>query len=90
VALHPNYRQSLLFAAGGQQQQLIVNSRALLGTRNNVVHSGEGPIHAIRWRGPFIAWANDLGVKVRAFASDEPRSPRSALRRFTITRPQSA
>ena len=28
------------------------------------LHTGEGPIHAIQWRSNFIAWANDLGVKV--------------------------
>ena len=28
------------------------------------LHNGEGPIHTIKWRGSFIAWANDVGVKV--------------------------
>ena len=28
------------------------------------MHSGEGPINAIKWKGPYIAWANDIGVKI--------------------------
>lgn len=28
------------------------------------LHAGEGTIEAIKWRGFFIAWANDLGIKV--------------------------
>lgn len=35
-----------------------------LGSKDSVVHSGEGPIHVARWSGNYIAWANDLGVKV--------------------------
>lgn len=29
-----------------------------------VLHSDEGPIHAAKWRTSFIAWANDVGVKI--------------------------
>lgn len=31
-----------------------------------MIHSAEseGAINAIKWRGPFIAWANDVGVKI--------------------------
>jgi hypothetical protein len=29
-----------------------------------VLHSGEGPIHAVKWRTSLLAWANDAGVKV--------------------------
>ena len=29
-----------------------------------ILHSGEGPVHAVRWRGSLIAWANDTGVKI--------------------------
>lgn len=30
------------------------------GNRDVVLHSGEGPIYAIKWRGNLIAWSNDL------------------------------
>lgn len=29
-----------------------------------VLQSGEGPIHAVKWRKCLVAWANDEGVKV--------------------------
>ena len=35
-----------------------------LGSKDAILHSGEGPIQAIKWAGTLIAWANDLGVKV--------------------------
>jgi hypothetical protein len=31
-----------------------------LGYKEQIIHSGEGPIWAIEWRGDLIAWANDL------------------------------
>lgn len=35
------------------------------------MHSGEGPIHAVKWRTSLIAWANDTGVKVYDTADDQ-------------------
>ena len=35
-----------------------------LGSKDTILHSGEGPIQDIKWSGNLIAWANDLGVKV--------------------------
>lgn len=35
-----------------------------LGSKDAILHSGEGPIQGIRWSGSLIAWANDQGVKV--------------------------
>lgn len=29
-----------------------------------VIHSGDGPIHAISWNDDFIAFATDIGIKV--------------------------
>lgn len=36
-----------------------------------MLHSGEGPIHSVKWRGSLIAWANDVGVKVYDTAKDQ-------------------
>lgn len=36
-----------------------------------VLHSGEGPIHAVKWRSSLVAWANDTGVKVYDAANDQ-------------------
>lgn len=35
-----------------------------------VLHDGEGPIHAVKWRNSLIAWANDAGVKVYDMANN--------------------
>lgn len=35
------------------------------------MHSGEGPIHAVKWRTNLVAWANDVGVKVYDVANDQ-------------------
>ncbi|KAK9816865.1 hypothetical protein WJX72_006282 [[Myrmecia] bisecta] len=66
VALDPRYgsRKTREFVKGGLAGQLILNSRGWLGAKDNILHSGEGPIHVVRWAGTVIAWANDLGVKV--------------------------
>lgn len=66
IAVDPRYasRKTREFVTGGLAGQLILNSRGWLGSKDSVVHSGEGPIHVARWSGNYIAWANDLGVKV--------------------------
>ena len=35
-----------------------------LGSKDTILHSGEGPLQDVKWSGSLIAWANDLGVKV--------------------------
>jgi len=36
-----------------------------LGRSDHVLHQGEGPIRAVAWHGSILAWANDVGIKVR-------------------------
>jgi hypothetical protein len=64
VGLPDNYKTTQMFAAGGMTQQFIINTKAWFSNRDNVIHSGEGPIYAISWKGDLIAWANNLGVKI--------------------------
>jgi hypothetical protein len=64
VAMHPDYRSTPSLASGGLAQQFIVNSKGWFGFKDTVLHAGEGPIHAVRWKGTLIAWANDVGVKL--------------------------
>ena len=64
IALDPDYAARRVFATGGLACQLVVNSRGWFGSKDNPIHSGEGPIQALRICGPMLAWANDLGVKV--------------------------
>ena len=39
--------------------------------KDTVIHSGEGPIYNVKWRGPFISWANDSGVKIYDTTSNQ-------------------
>ncbi|KAL9657386.1 hypothetical protein ABK040_014374 [Willaertia magna] len=67
VALDPLYGQQKEHAmvSGGKTEKLTLKKKGWFGSYKEVViHKGEGAIHAVRWFGDFIAWANDLGVKI--------------------------
>ncbi|KAK9689968.1 hypothetical protein RND81_09G094900 [Saponaria officinalis] len=66
IALDPDYsrKASRSFVAGGLAGQLIFYTKKWFGYQEQILHSGEGPIHAVAWRNNLIAWANDAGVKV--------------------------
>ncbi|XP_027177627.1 vacuolar protein sorting-associated protein 41 homolog [Coffea eugenioides] len=91
IALDPDYsrKSSRRFVAGGLAGHLYFNVKKWIGFRDQVLHSGEGPIHAVKWRSSLIAWANDAGVKVYDAANDQritfierPRgSPRAEILR---------
>ncbi|XP_076944530.1 vacuolar protein sorting-associated protein 41 homolog [Bidens hawaiensis] len=73
IALDPDYarKASRRFVAGGLAGNLYFNVKKWLGYRDQILHSGEGPIHAVKWRTSLIAWANDAGVKVYDAANDQ-------------------
>lgn len=50
--------------AGGLAAKVVLNRRGWLTAQGSTLHAREGVIHAIAWRGPFVAWANAVGVKV--------------------------
>ena len=52
------------FASGGLAGQLLLNEKGWFSTKDKVLHSGEGPIHAVAWADSLLAWGNDAGVKV--------------------------
>jgi len=89
VAIDPEFskKQSKAFACGGLAGQLIINSKGWFGRKDNLLHSGEGPIQTIKWKGSLIAWSNDYGVKIydcntaqRISYIDRPKgSPRADL-----------
>ncbi|KAK8934221.1 hypothetical protein KSP39_PZI014871 [Platanthera zijinensis] len=89
IALDPDYsrKSNRRFVSGGLAGQLFLNSKTWLGYNKQVLHDGEGPIHAVKWRTCLIAWANDAGVKVydmvnnsRVTFIERPRgSPRPEL-----------
>ncbi|KAG0184699.1 Vacuolar protein sorting-associated protein 41, partial [Apophysomyces sp. BC1034] len=66
VALDPGYarKSTRQFVSGGMAEQLIMSEKGWLGQKDIVLHANEGPVYSIQWRGNFIAWANDSGVKV--------------------------
>ncbi|KAH6814682.1 vacuolar protein sorting 41 [Perilla frutescens var. frutescens] len=73
IALDPNYvrKSSRRFVTGGLAGNLYYNVKKWIGYRDQVLHSGEGPIHSVKWRSNLIAWANDAGVKVYDAANDQ-------------------
>ncbi|KAI9491298.1 hypothetical protein BDB00DRAFT_767376 [Zychaea mexicana] len=89
IALDPEFahKSTRQFVSGGMAEQLIMNEKGWLGHKDVVLHANEGPIYSIQWRGNFIAWANDEGVKMydtttnlRITYIDRPAgSPRSDL-----------
>ncbi|KAF5387652.1 hypothetical protein D9615_000773 [Tricholomella constricta] len=94
VALEPNFakRTTRAFVSGGLAGNLILGEKGWLGHKETVLHTGEGPIWQVRWRGRLIAWANDLGVKIYDYVSqtritfiDRPAdSPRADLFKCTL------
>lgn len=44
----------------------ILVAQGWVGNKDHTLHAGEGQIHTARWSGNFIAWANDVSVKVGA------------------------
>ncbi|KAK6138139.1 hypothetical protein DH2020_028119 [Rehmannia glutinosa] len=73
IALDPDYvrKSSRRFVTGGLAGHLYYNVKKWIGYRDQVLHSGEGPIHSVKWRTSLIAWANDSGVKVYDAANDQ-------------------
>ena len=66
LAIDPNYAsdKARRFVSGGQAGQLLLSSKGWLGSMDRTIHTGEGPITVVRWRGSLIAWANEKGVKI--------------------------
>jgi hypothetical protein len=68
IAIDPDYvrRDTSELVMGGADGKLMLKQRGWFGKRmtDTMLHSDEGAIHAVRWEGRFIAWANQIGVKV--------------------------
>lgn len=60
VALEPDFHRSShrQFVTG--DDKLILNERGFFKSNSiTVLHQGEGPVRNIKWKGNFIAWANN-------------------------------
>ncbi|PWZ03315.1 hypothetical protein BCV70DRAFT_197537 [Testicularia cyperi] len=66
ISLEPNFgrKSSRSFVCGGMAGSLSHREKSWFGHKETVLHSGEGPIWTTRWRGNFIAWASDKGVRI--------------------------
>ncbi|RUS21513.1 vacuolar protein sorting-associated protein 41 [Endogone sp. FLAS-F59071] len=80
VALDPGYsrKNTKHVVSGGMAEHLVMNEKGgfsivicWFGHKDTTLHSGEGPIRALKWRGNFIAWANDVGVKIQDMAVNQ-------------------
>ncbi|KAF5322517.1 hypothetical protein D9619_000186 [Psilocybe cf. subviscida] len=94
VAMEPGFakKSTRAFVCGGLSGALVLREKGWLGHKETTIHSGEGPIWQVRWRGTLIAWANDNGVKIydhnsqtRIAYIDRPAdSPRADLFKCTL------
>ena len=75
LALEPQFakKSTRAFVSGGMAGELVMHEKGWLGHKQTLLHSNEGPIWQVRWKGRLIAWANDL---VSAFLPS-PRRPKA-------------
>ncbi|BGP22319.1 vacuolar protein sorting VPS41 [Rhodotorula toruloides] len=73
VALEPFFgkRSTRQVVSGGMAGNLILSEKGWLGQKDVTLYSGEGPIWAVEWRGTFIAWASDAGVRIYDTATSQ-------------------
>ncbi|KAG6474149.1 hypothetical protein ZIOFF_068073 [Zingiber officinale] len=73
MSLDPDFsrKASRRFVSGGLAGHLFLNMKNWFGYNKQILHDGEGPIHAVRWRTNLIAWANDAGVKIYDMANNQ-------------------
>ena len=66
VAMEPNFgkRGTRAFVCGGLSGKLVMRERGWIGHKETLLHSGDGSIWQVRWRGKFIAWADDYVRKI--------------------------
>ncbi|XP_048576551.1 vacuolar protein sorting-associated protein 41 homolog isoform X2 [Nematostella vectensis] len=64
IALDPEFstKTTKLYVTGGSK--LTLTERGWFRNKTTVLHEGEGAIRTIKWRATFIAWSNDVGVRV--------------------------
>ncbi|KAJ3297142.1 Vacuolar protein sorting-associated protein 41 [Borealophlyctis nickersoniae] len=94
VCLEPDYSRKTTrqFVSGGMAEYLLLSGKGWFGNKDVVIHSGEGPIYNVKWRGSYIAWANEAGIKIYdclsqqrfAYIDRPPGSPRADLFRCNL------
>lgn len=66
IALEPSFgrRTTRSFVCGGMAGQLVLREKSWFGHRETILHEGEGPIWATKWKSNIIAWVTDRGVRL--------------------------
>ncbi|KNC77974.1 hypothetical protein SARC_09577 [Sphaeroforma arctica JP610] len=66
VGLSPGYaKDNKRFATGGAAGRLTMNDKGWISSvKTKVLHSEDGPVYALAWRGRYIVWACDKGIMV--------------------------
>lgn len=66
IALDPFYfsKNTRQIATGGVEGKVLLNQPGWFGVKDQVIDQGDGMISKMRWRGRFLAWANEAGIKV--------------------------
>ncbi len=69
VALEPNFgrKNSRALVHGGLAGNLVLREKGWLGHKETLLHSGEGPVWQVRWRGKLIAWRTTSYVLLPLF-----------------------
>lgn len=69
VAMEPNFgkRGTRAFVCGGLSGNLVMRERGWIGHKETLLHSGDESIWQVRWRGKFIAWADDQVRRILFF-----------------------
>ena len=62
VELGPDFAVQGNYVVG--TDRIMFNEKGFFGVKRTIIHAGEGPIWTISWKNTFIAWANDMGVKI--------------------------
>ena len=72
IAIHPRYgsMDDRPVVCGGGDKLLLITKGLFLGNRKTTtIQERNGKVHAVRWCGDLIAWANDRGVSMYSFTS---------------------
>ncbi|GAA6000682.1 hypothetical protein JCM10207_004607 [Rhodosporidiobolus poonsookiae] len=94
VALDPLFakRSTRQFVSGGMAGSLILSEKGWLGHKDVTLYIGGGPVWAAEWKGTYIAWASDEGIRIYDTASSQritfiarpEDSPRADLFKCTL------
>jgi hypothetical protein len=66
VSFEPDYinKPAKQYVAGGSNGALTLNGKGWFANSQVSIHSGEGPVSSLTWRGSHIIWSTDKGVHV--------------------------